>query len=109
MTCMRRTWMAVAALLFLGAGVAGAAGPTVSGVSALQRPGTRYVDITYNLSDSDSATLSLSVQISTDGGASYFTPGNVSGDIGSSVARGNNRKIVWDGRARCPCRAALQR
>lgn len=78
--------------------------PSVSSVSAIQRPGTRYVDITYNLSDSDSATLSVSMQISTNGGTTYFSPGNVSGDLGASVARGNNRKIVWDAGATLPAK-----
>ena len=68
-----------AALLLLlllcgGNSTALGAAPAVSNVRAAQRPGTRLVDIYYDLADSDSATLAVSVAVSTNGGASYTLP-----------------------------------
>ena len=81
----------------VGAAAAWAADPVVSNVRGQQRAGTGHVDVTYDLTDSDTATLSVTVEISTNGGAAFFTPsGGLSGDVGGSVARGTGRKIVWN-------------
>lgn len=55
-----------------------------------------YVDITYDLVDSDSATLSVTVKISTNGGAVYFAPSGISSDVGDSVVNGVAKKVVWN-------------
>ena len=52
-----------------------AAPPVVSNVRAAQRPGTKLVDIYYDVADPDSATLAVSVAVSTNCGAGYFSPG----------------------------------
>jgi len=51
-----------------------AAAPTVSNVRASQRAGTQLVDIYSDVVDVDSPTLSVSVAVSTNGEASYFSP-----------------------------------
>ncbi len=85
-----------------GAGACLAAEPSVTNVRAAQRAGSAYVDITYDLADADTATLSVTVAVSTNGGAVYFTPASgLSGHLGS-VARGAGRKIVWNAGAALP-------
>jgi len=86
-------------LLFCGANYAAAgAPPVVSNVRASQRSGTKLVDIYYDLADSDSATLAVSVAVSTDGGASYTLPAtSFSGSgWGSGVTPGLNKQITWN-------------
>jgi formylglycine-generating enzyme required for sulfatase activity len=75
-----------------------AADPAVSNVRASQRPGTKLVDIYYDLADPDSSTLSVSVAVSTNGGSSYTLPASsFSGTgFGPGVTRGSNKKITWD-------------
>src|ERR1035441_3516443 len=58
-------------LLFCGGNYAAAgAPPAVSNVRAAQRPGTQLVDIYYDLADPDSASLAITVLVSTNGGDS---------------------------------------
>ena len=88
----------------LAAGISLAADPAVKNVLASQRAGTGYVDITYDLADADTATLSVTVAVSTNGGAAYFTPAaGLSGDLGN-VARGGGKKIVWNAGAALPAK-----
>jgi len=86
-------------LLFCGANYATAgAPPVVSNVRAAQRPGTQLVDIYYDLADPDSASLAITVLVSTDGGASYTLPAtSFSGSgWGSAVTPGANKQITWN-------------
>ena len=57
-----------AAVLISGAMPGRAADPVVSNLNAVQREGTKLVDLTYDLA-ADSATVAVSLQISWDGGA----------------------------------------
>ena len=85
----------LAALLALAPAMA-PADPGVSNVRAAQREGTNLVDIYYDLSGGTPPLL-VSVEISSDNGASYTVPANsLSGHVGSNVAAGTNRKITWD-------------
>ncbi len=71
--------------------------PVVSNARAAQRPGTQLVDIIYDVADPDSATLTVSVAVSDTGGATYAVPASsFSGDVGSAVTPGGNKRIVWD-------------
>ncbi len=73
-----------------------AAAPVVSNISAAQRPNSRLVDITYDVA-ADFPTVSVSLQISSDGAASFTVPATtLSGAIGAGVATGTGRKITWD-------------
>ena len=72
--------------------------PTVSNVRAAQRPGTQLVDIYYDLADPDSASLAITVLVSTNGGTSYTLPAtsfNGSG-WGNAVTPGSNKQITWN-------------
>lgn len=75
------------------------AAPTVTNAIARQRTdSTGIVDITYSLADPDSATVYVSVEISTDGGSSYNARSYVTGDVGW-VRPGGPRRICWDAKA----------
>jgi formylglycine-generating enzyme required for sulfatase activity len=78
-----------------------AADPVVSNVQARQRAGTKLVDITYELADADSATVSVSLRLSSDGGTTWAVPcASVSGNgIGASVTPGPGKRLVWDASA----------
>ena len=56
------------------------------------------VDIYYDLADPDSASLAITVLVSTDGGASYTLPAtSFSGSgWGSAVTPGSNKQITWN-------------
>lgn len=71
-----------------------AAAPVVSNVRGVQRPGTKLVDITYDLSDSDSATVFVSIQLFANGTA--LPAFSLSGDVGAGVTPGFNKKITWN-------------
>jgi formylglycine-generating enzyme len=71
------------------------AAPIVSNLTAAQRAGTRLVDLTYDL---DVASLvKITVEISSDGGQTYFVPAYaLTGDVGLDVSAGNGKAITWD-------------
>jgi len=74
-----------------------AAGPEVSNVRAAQRPGTKLVDIYYNLTDPDSSAVSVNIQVSQDGGATWTVPAmSFTGAVGGGVTPGMNKSVVWD-------------
>jgi uncharacterized protein YjbI with pentapeptide repeats/formylglycine-generating enzyme required for sulfatase activity len=73
-----------------------AAPPVVTNLTANQRPGTKLVDIIYDVS-ADASTVNISLEISSDGGASFTVPTNsLSGAIGEDVDEGTGRTIIWD-------------
>lgn len=84
-------------LLFGCWAVASAAPPVVSNVRASQAPGTKLVDIYYDLSDSDGGTQSIEVRVSADGGLTYSVPAtSLSGAVGSGVALGAGKFVRWN-------------
>lgn len=94
-----RTLAANVLIALVYASAAWAVGPGVTNVVARQLTnGTGRVLVTYNLSDPDSATVYVSVEISTDGGSTYLARSHVTGDIGW-VRPGTLRRIWWDAKA----------
>ena len=87
--------------LVFSVGAVFAAGPEVTNLVAQQRAGTKLVDIVYDLSDPDSSSLSVSVAVSADNGASYNLPAShFSGSgYGADVTTGTGKQIVWDAAA----------
>ena len=81
-------------LLLLLPSLLSAAAPVVSNVRAAQRAGTKLIDVTYDLSDSDSATVFVSIQIFA--GGTPLPAFSLSGDVGSGVTPGFNKKITWN-------------
>lgn len=73
------------------------AAPVVSNLTASQRAGTKLVDIGYDLTATGFPTVAVSLQVSSDGGATWTVPvTSVSGAIGNSVAPGTQKVIVWN-------------
>jgi hypothetical protein len=72
--------------------------PVVSNVQFVQRSdGSGLVDVTYDLVDPDSPILTIGLDVSVDGGASWtYTVSTISGDVGAGVAPGNGKALVWD-------------
>ncbi len=60
--------------------------PVVSNAHAEQRSGTHLVDITYDVEDPDGDTMTVSVELSNDGGKTFNVPAKTfSGDIGPGI------------------------
>jgi len=84
-----------AALLFLSSALWGA-DPVVSNIQPLQRPGTKLVDITYDVT-ADTPAVAVYLRISSDGGASFNVPATtLSGAVGSDVPTGTGKVITWN-------------
>lgn len=81
-------------LLLLLPSLLSAAAPVVSNVRAAQRAGTKLIDVTYDLSDSDSTSIFVSIQIYN--GGTPLPAFSLSGDVGSGVTPGFNKKITWN-------------
>lgn len=71
--------------------------PIVSNVRAKQREGSRLVDITYDVADSDSPTVQIVLKLKL-GQANAFDRclTNISGDVGYGIKVGSGKKIVWN-------------
>ncbi len=55
------------------------------------------VDITYDVADPDSPTLTVYLKVSADGGATWKGPVElVSGDVGLGIAPGGGKRLIWD-------------
>ena len=93
-------------LLFCGANDAAAgAPPVVSNVRAAQRSGTAYVDITYDLADPDSSSLTVTVAVSTNAGAAWFYPGaSLTGQVGSGITPGAPKQVAWNAGSDLPAK-----
>ncbi len=66
----------------------------VQNISVAQRPGTKLVDISYDVFSgaTNEVTISLSISNSTVA----VVANALSGDVGAGVATGSGRSIVWD-------------
>jgi hypothetical protein len=71
--------------------------PVITNLVAVQRPGTFYVDVTYDLIDPDSpGGVYILAEASSTGGASYgISMRTLSGDVGMLIP-GVGKKIVWN-------------
>ena len=77
--------------------------PLVSNVHAQQREGSRLVDITYDVADPDSPTLTVYLKVSPDGGKTWKGPVElVSGDVGRGIVPGGGKRLVWDAEKEMP-------
>ena len=72
--------------------------PAVSNVGFAQRTdGSGLVDVSYDLVDPDSASLTVTLEASTDGGATWtYAVTSTTGDVGAGVTPGSGKAIVWD-------------
>ena len=82
---------------------AAVAAPVASNVVAAQRADSTLVDLSYDLSGADASGAIIAVELSDDGGATYSAaPPSLSGDLGSGIANGTGKQIVWDAGADQP-------
>ena len=71
--------------------------PVVINVYAQQRPGTRLIDISYDVADADGDSLEITIVVSNNGGQTYaIFPESVTGDVGEGISPGTGKLIVWD-------------
>ena len=93
-------------LLLCGANyTATAAPPVVSNVRAAQRSGTAYVDITYDLADADTGSLTVTVAVSTNAGATWFYPGaTLTGEVGIGITPGAGKPVAWNAGSDLPAK-----
>ncbi len=70
----------------------------VSNVTAVQRPFSSLVDVTYDLETVDHLPVTVNLYLSIDGGTSFpFSCQAVTGDVGADIAPANGLTITWDG------------
>ena len=67
---------------------------TVSNMAVSQVPGTKTMEITYDVSSTE--TSAVSVRLSITNGAEAVGCPSVTGDVGEGVATGTGKKIIWD-------------
>ena len=81
----------------------------VTNVRAAQRPGTKLIEINYDLDAPTNDVPPVTLEASTVGGLSWnLRLSSVSGDLGSNVVPGVGRRIVWDAGADWPGTVATQ-
>ena len=72
--------------------------PVVENVAFAQRTdGSGLVDIVYDLSDPESPTATVTIEASSDGGATWtLAVTTLTGDVGDGVTMGVGKTAVWD-------------
>jgi hypothetical protein len=66
----------------------------VTNLVVAQRPGTKLMDITYDVSSTE--TNAVTVSLSVNNGMSAVSAPSVSGDVGAGVATGTGKMMVWN-------------
>jgi len=71
--------------------------PVVSNVTAMQIEGTKQMEIFYDLAVADNHSCTVTIQWSTDNGATYpLTASAVTGAAGPGVVPGVGKQVLWD-------------
>jgi len=84
-------------LVFASASLSFAAAPEVSNITAVQRSGTKLVDIYYDVTDAENDSLTVAVQLSSNAGSSWNIPARtLTGDVNFNVTPGSSNHIVWN-------------
>lgn len=92
---MKSGWMwALLGLLCLGGAKGADADPVITNLSVAQRPGTKLVDISYDVSSEGAEWVNVSLAVENDGSPVAAT--SLAGDVGLEVAVGVGKAIVWD-------------
>lgn len=72
-------------------------GQSLRNLSYSQRPGTKLIDIKYDLVLASGSAAKIDFFFSFDNGKTYPIPCvSLSGDVGSYVVAGTNKKVVWN-------------
>jgi uncharacterized repeat protein (TIGR02543 family) len=69
-------------------------GQCVTGLKAAQRPGTKLVEITYDITSHIADDVDIRVSIDNDG--TLVPASSLSGDVGADVTAGTSKMIVWN-------------
>jgi hypothetical protein len=77
-----------------GSAVLAVADVTVTNLVVAQRPGTKLVDITYNVSST--ATNAATISLTVSNGAVKVNATNLTGAVGVGVATGTGKSMVWN-------------
>jgi len=73
------------------------AAPVVSNLTASQRTGTQLVDIAYDVAAPGFPSVTVSLAISSDAGATWTVPAtSATGHVGAGVVPGTAKAIVWN-------------
>ncbi|MCK5148957.1 fibrobacter succinogenes major paralogous domain-containing protein [bacterium] len=89
---------AIILVLLISAAALRAQVPVISNVSFEQRTdGSLIVDIYYDLSDDDGENKKIVVEASADNGATWtLACTSLTGDVGTGIALGTGKHVVWD-------------
>ena len=67
---------------------------TVSNFTVAQRPGTKLVDISYDVASTTASTVAVKLEVKNAG--TPITAISLTGDVGASVTTGTGKAMVWD-------------
>jgi len=67
---------------------------TVSNVTVAQRPGTKLVDIRYDVASTAASTVAVTLEVKNAGVS--ITATSLTGAVGAGVATGTGKTMVWD-------------
>ena len=67
---------------------------TVTNLTVAQLPGTKTMEITYDVHSTDNTTVTISLVVSN--GAAVVSAPSVLGDVGNEVGIGTNKLMTWD-------------
>jgi formylglycine-generating enzyme required for sulfatase activity len=67
---------------------------TVTNLTVAQRPGTKLVDIIYDVSSTTTNTVTISLTVSN--GTSAVMATNLTGAVGAGVSIGTGKSMIWD-------------
>ncbi len=100
---MKKVFFLIISLFLYNSVYAQNSAPVVTNVQAEQRASTKLVEITYDVFDADGDILTISVEVSNDGGKTFtIKPVTLLGDVGSGIMSGTVKTIVWDAYKDCP-------
>lgn len=75
---------------FLAAGGA----PEVSNIRASQRPGTKLIDVYYDVTDPENDPVTVAIQLYSN--TTPLPTISITGDVGTGITVGPNKHIVWN-------------
>lgn len=71
--------------------------PEIDNLTVVLDENTQIVTISYDLFDTENELMDIHFLVSNDGGISYtIDTQNATGDVGTSIASGNDKNISWD-------------
>jgi WD40 repeat protein len=104
-----RTLTSACFAVLLGLAQVASAALNVTNVTAVQRSGTKKVDIGYDLTTEGTGPVTVTVDISDDGGATFTVKAQtLTGDVGTNVSAGTGKRMTWDAGIDAPSVAGIR-